>query len=248
MSFISYIPPQGRRLLAYRRTFRERGRQSLASPGVSTQFPFGLVETSLEAGPGREIVVLPRLGAINSEALVRTGGHGASWLRAVSRKSALGEFRSLRQYREGDSVYHIHWRTSARMRELYVKEFERVDFCEEAWEGPPQDAFCVWRTRVPVKEQKKRPLVDEGVMLDFFTRLEDQTDPAKINFRYILALLLMRKRILKLLDTVREGDAEYLLCFCRRTDSEHRVLDPHLTEDQIAGVQQEVGALLNADV
>jgi len=125
---------------------------------------------------------------------------------------------------------------------------ERLDYCEEAWQGPPADALCVWRTRVPVKEQEQKPLVDTSVMLDVFCGLQEQDDPDKINFRYILALLLMRKRILKLEDTCREDDREFLVVSCRQTESTYRVLDPHLTEDRIAGVQQQVGSILNTDV
>jgi len=127
LSFISRLPPRGKRLMTYRRTFKERGRHVLTPPIISTQFPFGLVETSLEPTGGREVIVFPRLGTINDEALMRAAGQGASWFQAASRKAAMGDFRSLRQYRDGDSVYHIHWRTSARMRQLYVKEFERAE-------------------------------------------------------------------------------------------------------------------------
>jgi len=126
--------------------------------------------------------------------------------------------------------------------------FQRVDYSDDGWEGPPEGALCVWRTRVPVKEEQRRPLVDPSVMLEVFTRLETETEPSKIHFRYILALLLMRKRILKLTHTDRQDDAEYLVFTCRRTESEHRVLDPHLTESQITSVQEEVGRILNTDV
>lgn len=125
---------------------------------------------------------------------------------------------------------------------------ERLDYSEEAWQGPPTDALAVWRTQVPVREEKPQPLVDENVMLEVFTQLAEADEPEKINFRYILALLLMRKRILKLEDTARDGGREILVFSCKRTESTYRVVDPHLTEDQIAGVQQQVGRILNANV
>jgi uncharacterized protein (DUF58 family) len=43
-----------------------------------------------------------------------------------------GEYRSLREYRPGDDPKDIHWRSSARMREPVIREYER-DGAETRW-------------------------------------------------------------------------------------------------------------------
>jgi len=126
-SYLSHIPPRTRRLLTYSHTVEQRGRKVVRPLRVGTQFPFGLAEACVEAAGKGEILVFPRLGTINRMALARQGGEDFAWLQAVFRRAGLGEFRSLREYQDGDSYYHIHWRTSARMRELYVREFERSE-------------------------------------------------------------------------------------------------------------------------
>lgn len=69
-----------------------------------------------------ELLVVPTPIAIYSE-LPIAGGFGLS--EAGSGKSTGGiEPRALREYTPGDSLRHVHWRSSARSRTLLVKEFE----------------------------------------------------------------------------------------------------------------------------
>lgn len=122
-----YVPPGQTRLLKFGHTFPERGPDSLPALRGSTTFPFGLMQASATLAEKREVLVFPALGRINSDKLNPRGGAGDEEEQKLARKAPMGDFRSLRKYREGDSFSHIHWRTSARMGELYVKEFERPD-------------------------------------------------------------------------------------------------------------------------
>jgi len=121
---------------------------------------------------------------------------------------------------------------------------ERQDFSPEAWQGPPGDAFSFWMGRVPAKGASRRLQVDEEALFDFFQRLADDPEPRKQNFRYILALLLMRKKRLKF-DAVRsENDTEYLVLRCARTHRTYNVVNPHLSEEELSAVQDEVHQVL----
>ncbi|MCH8149435.1 MAG: hypothetical protein IH987_15875, partial [Planctomycetes bacterium] len=77
------------------------------------------------------------------------------------------------------------------------ESFRREDFAADSWDGPPEGCFCFFRSRKPVKEKKKKLLVDGEMLIGFFHRLEDETEPVRVQFRFVLALLLMRKRILQ---------------------------------------------------
>src|SRR5438874_495900 len=72
-------------------------------------------------------------------------------------------------------------------------KFVRRDYGREAWQGPPEGAFSFWSGRVPAREADRRPPVDDDLLLDCFARLEGQSEPARVSFRYVLALLLMRR-------------------------------------------------------
>jgi hypothetical protein len=76
-------------------------------------------------------------------------------------------------------------------------------------------------------------------------KLVESTDPAHEAARYILAVMLERKRILKHRDTVREENGTDLLVYEHaRTGESFTLPDPHLRLDQLTHVQEEVAALL----
>jgi uncharacterized protein (DUF58 family) len=108
-----------------------RGLYDWQPTGVRTGFPFGLVERCLSAEAEKEFVVLPRLGRLHRGALRRMLFHGSPSLgqsRANPRRhpAAQSDFHGLRAFRSGDSPHWIHWRTSARLGELMVREFEET--------------------------------------------------------------------------------------------------------------------------
>jgi uncharacterized protein (DUF58 family) len=91
-----------------------------------------------------EVMVWPR-----ADRPVRAPAAGAGRLArsGASRRSARGtrgEYRSLRGYRAGDDPKDIHWRSSARLREPVIREYER-DGAETRWlcldtRGPADEA------------------------------------------------------------------------------------------------------------
>lgn len=70
-----------------------------------------------------ELTVLPSPIPVNVE-LPSATGFGVSEESAGQAKGAGVETRGVREYTTGDSIRHIHWRSSARTGQLQVKEFE----------------------------------------------------------------------------------------------------------------------------
>src|SRR5438270_239753 len=77
-------------------------------------------------------------------------------------------------------------------------QLTRRDYCAEAWQGPPDDAFSFWTGHVPPTGEKPRPRFDDDLLEECFLRLEGAADSSKVNFRYVVALLLVRRRRFKL--------------------------------------------------
>jgi hypothetical protein len=123
--------------------------------------------------------------------------------------------------------------------------FERRDFCPGCWEvRAPGEVFCFWRTRRPAEEARR--VVDTGLMLEFFDRLKGAEADDKKVFRFVLALYLMRRKELKLLEIAREGETEKLV-FRRKSDGEKvDVANPGLSEEEIQGASSQLSELLNA--
>jgi hypothetical protein len=116
----------------------------------------------------------------------------------------------------------------------------RHDYSAEVWHGPPENAFGFWAGKVPAPDQDKGPRIDDDMLLECFGRLEGQNDPGRVNFRYVVALLLMRRKRLKFGAARREDGHEVLRLRDARTGAEHDVVNPGLTDAEMASVQAEV--------
>jgi hypothetical protein len=120
----------------------------------------------------------------------------------------------------------------------------RKDYAAESWQGPPQGAFSFWAGRVPLREQSPRPKIDDELLCNCFQRLGDPEDEGRVNFRFVVALLLMRRKRLRFEEAVVEEDREVLCLRDSRTRELYRVLNPRLADDQIQAVQDEVFQVL----
>ena len=126
--------------------------------------------------------------------------------------------------------------------------FERRDFSCRYWEENKPEVYSFWKTHVPVPTEKKRLFVDDGVLINFFERLANETEALKINFRFVLTLILMRKRIVKYEDSHREQGKEIWKVRLVREKEIHEVINPHLDDDQVQQVSQELSAILQGDL
>jgi hypothetical protein len=120
----------------------------------------------------------------------------------------------------------------------------RKDYAAESWPGAPEGAFSFWCGRVPPAEQSRKLRIDDDLLADCFQRLEGHAEPAQVNFRYVVALLLMRRKRFKFEEARAEGGQEILRMRCARTGAQHDVVNPRLTEEEMIAVQDEVFKVL----
>lgn len=123
-------------------------------------------------------------------------------------------------------------------------QFVRKDYSDDAWPGPPEGAIAYWRGRIPASGQPQRPTINDEWLADCFTHLGEAKEPAQKNFRYIVALLLMRRKRFKFEDIRKCDGEEYLLLRDSKSGARHEVLDPHLADAEMASVQDEVFRVL----
>jgi len=76
---------------------------------------------------------------------------------------------------------------------------KRLDVCMEAWEQGHRSprVFSHWITTVPQPTEKKKLFVDDAVLMNLLIRLADTDQPQRQAFRFVLALILMRKKLLR---------------------------------------------------
>jgi hypothetical protein len=123
-------------------------------------------------------------------------------------------------------------------------QFVRQDYSVEAWQGPPPGTFSFWAGHVPAANESPKPRFDDDLLVECFERLQGQEQPDRVNFRYVVALLLMRRKRLKFEEAIVQGEQEVLTLRCSRTGAKYQVLNPRLTEEQMLAVQNEVFKVL----
>jgi len=82
----------------------------------------------------------------------------------------------------------------------------------------------------------------------FFDRLAAETDSEKVSFRFVLALVLMRKRRLKYDSTKLDHGREVWRLRVTGDKDLVEVVNPHLDQDRIETLTAQVGQILQADL
>lgn len=122
----------------------------------------------------------------------------------------------------------------------------RQDFSVEGWKGPPENALGWWKSSMADASRKPQWAPHE-VMLEFFEGLEN--DPSREDLRYVLALLLVRRRVLRLEseETDAQGRTVQVLD-CSRKETQFRVpvvlpdaARAHELQTQLAQLLQQPG-------
>jgi hypothetical protein len=124
----------------------------------------------------------------------------------------------------------------------------RKDFCDKYWESEKPQVYCFWKTRLPEPNQKKQIFVDDEMLMAFFERLAEEIEQEKINFRFVLALILMRKRRLKY-ESSKVEDGKEIWHLKKAGDKEFvDVVNPHLKEEQIEQLSSQIGQILQVNL
>jgi len=127
--------------------------------------------------------------------------------------------------------------------------FERLDIEPACWiTFDRQNLLAFWQTVIPLHEAKKKLFVDDTVLCELFERLKEAVEPAKLNFRFVLGLILMRKRMLVYESSRQEDGKEIWTVRLRGTETKLDLLNPHLNEQQVMEVSQQLGEILNEEL
>ena len=144
-----------------------------------------------------------------------------------------------REFRPGETYYSVLVREGA--------DVARHDYSAEAWTSAPDDSLGWWKSQMPGATNKKLHWAPNDVMLHYFEQLAEQED--KVDVRYVLALLMVRRRVLRQESTeTDEQGREVLVLFCPRNEQEYRTRVETPTTERVQQIQDELARLLYADV
>jgi hypothetical protein len=136
--------------------------------------------------------------------------------------------------------------------------FHRLDYSLEAWEAgsrPPSEAviFAYWRSIQPEPGKSQRQVVSDEELVELFLRSGDGAgagsgsggDQRQVTFRYLLALLLIRRRLLSVVSTKRQPGGDVMYARLRgRPDETLQVLDPCLDEETLIAETEALVAII----
>lgn len=139
---VPWIPANTATSSGYQCKLLHRGRYQLGPLRISTAFPFGLMRGWFTQPYTDEILVRPKRGQLLGrwQNLIQLERQGLA--KTASRAGVNeGEFYGLRAWQHGDSQRWIHWRTTARLNELAVRQFEQqqkmtLAIIIDLWENP----------------------------------------------------------------------------------------------------------------
>lgn len=122
---------------------------------------------------------------------------------------------------------------------------ERLDYSIEGWSSPPEGSLGWWKSQLPDAETRRPHWVPNDLMLHVFEQLEGQ--PERDDFRYLLALLLVRRRVLRFDEGSGEGDrGERLSFYCPRRDANYSIRAVEPDPARVEALQGELARLLTS--
>ena len=124
--YFPYIPKHERVQQHVPMTFPRRGIYSQEAFRIVTRFPFGFLQKARRVDLKSEALVYPSVEPTRDFFEVLPGMQGALESLAKGRGQDL---YALRDYQPRDSSRHVHWKASARLGSLMVREFTREDDC-----------------------------------------------------------------------------------------------------------------------
>jgi hypothetical protein len=125
-------------------------------------------------------------------------------------------------------------------------QFVRKEFCPACWAAQHEPGFySFWKTRTPLKEEGPKR-ADTEATEETFARLvsEASLEPSRQRLAFLLSLILLQRRRLKLLETVTRNGQE-VLRFERAEDrSAVEVVNPGIPDSELNSLKAEMDTLL----
>ncbi len=118
------IAPRGAEEATYSLQLRRRGLHVIPSIRLESVDPLGLRKIESRHTQRSEVLVYPRVAPIPAHLIPPTTGGGRAPLETAQRQGEGSSFMGVREYRPGDPLRHVHWRTAARLGRLAVVEWE----------------------------------------------------------------------------------------------------------------------------
>jgi len=124
-------------------------------------------------------------------------------------------------------------------------ELCRRDYSESAWQGPGEHSIGWWKSRIPQIQGGKVYWAPRDILLSYFQSLQQHEKNAATT--YVMALLLVRKRLVKLVDSIQREGGEVMEINYAKEDKTWTIPVVQLSGSQVAESQNELAQQLFMD-
>lgn len=129
--------------------------------------------------------------------------------------------------------------------------YERLDVCEECWKSQYSQGatdrkgfISHWQSIYNVPPAAPPEAIQKDTAESLLRKLVERNEPEHAAARYILAVMLERKRILKVKAQFSEDGQRVFIYEYPKTGDLFNIADPNLQLDQLEEVQRDVAQLL----
>ena len=132
-------------------------------------------------------------------------------------------------------------------------ELVRRDFASAAWDAGarPEGLLCFWRTVAPSGDAKRRMLVDDDTLMELFDRLEGDERPQRVAYRWLMCLILLRKKLLRHVRVERVDGGERWLVQKRGMDyavPPISVTNPQIRDEDLRELSEHLGDVMQSEL
>jgi hypothetical protein len=143
-----------------------------------------------------------------------------------------------RPFAKGERVHSaLYWRDG---------QYQRVDLCAEAWQARNEniEPLSAWQAEFTPPPPPEPEALKKDDAESLLRRMIAENAPATRNARYILALMLERKRVLRQIEKQKQEGASVLVYEHLPSGELWLIQDPGLKLGELGAVQDEVAKLL----
>ncbi|HWB20405.1 MAG TPA: hypothetical protein VG711_08915 [Phycisphaerales bacterium] len=149
----------------------------------------------------------------------------------------------------------------------------RSDVSTLAWDAGfrPVGLIAYWRTTVQPPDAPRRMLLDDNTLIELFERLSQSDTNQRLAFRFVLGLILLRKKLLKYVGRTPASSAASKKSLSAESASGQpapasrdiwllqlkgapegappiEMIDPQLSEDNLADLTDQLSQILNSEL
>jgi len=125
-------------------------------------------------------------------------------------------------------------------------EFMRQDFCVPCWEKWQDTPYSFWKTQKPETREEKR-IIDNASLLELFHKLDQEDKLRKRQFRYLLGLLLVRRKVFRMRDVERGSGPEVMELVDAKTKEVYRLERPSMAGETLQDLTKEIDKLFGIE-